>query len=240
MKIKFEFFLSGFSNFAFMFQYILAVEALQLLSTPSSNNPSQTSETPNSLPHHTDQELTSPYLQPPPLNKHCAQAIKPRALLQYIPPNSLFDPETSKLLHSQDDTILNELTRTLSANILNYETNKGKLPPAHHINYRSLSIGTSSSMDICLESDQCQFLSEKHACIYYDEQTNHYELLNYSEYGTVVDNFLYGLDLDPSDSEEFTVENDSIQKGTIEVIKLFMWLIIIRNINVLLPWFNLI
>ncbi len=76
------------------------------------------------------------------------------------------------------------------------------LPPAHHMTYRTLTIGTASNMDICLDTNKCDFISDKHAYIYYDEQTNHYELLNYSENGTVVDNCLYGYDLDPSDRDD--------------------------------------
>ncbi len=65
-------------------------------------------------------------------------------------------------------------------------------------------------MDICLETNKCDFISDKHACIYYDEQTNHYELLNYSEHGTVVDNCLYGFDLDLTNGdEEETALSDS-------------------------------
>lgn len=84
-------------------------------------------------------------------------------------------------------------------------------------------------MDVCLTKyGHCNFISGKHACIFYDEvsscivffqevhvgqfsfffrhilntviscvfsqNTKHYELLNYSEHGTTVDNVLYSCD----------------------------------------------
>ncbi|XP_070571752.1 PHD finger protein 12-like [Ptychodera flava] len=61
--------------------------------------------------------------------------------------------------------------------------------------YRALHIGTGSDMDVCLTNfGHCNFVSAKHACIFYDETTKHYELLNYSEHGTTVDNVLYSCD----------------------------------------------
>ncbi|XP_014670944.1 PREDICTED: PHD finger protein 12-like isoform X2 [Priapulus caudatus] len=70
----------------------------------------------------------------------------------------------------------------------------GKGQP-HSMVYRSLSIGTGADMDLCLTSyGHCNFISAKHACIFYDETTKHYELLNYSEHGTTVDNVLYSCD----------------------------------------------
>lgn len=82
-------------------------------------------------------------------------------------------------------------------------------------------------MDVCLTKyGHCNYVSGKHACIFYDEvsggsccqrlslplpalapsrcdcalvppfsqSTKHYELLNYSEHGTTVDNVLYSCD----------------------------------------------
>lgn len=141
----------------------------------------------------------------PPLNKHCSEAIKPRALLQYIPASSVLNSANQQT----QDPILYEISQTLNANILNYQKNKQTLPPASHLNYRSFNVGTSSTMDLILEN-KCDYLSDKHACIYYDEQTNHYELLNYSENGTVVDNCLYGFNLDPTDTEESSSDSEEI------------------------------
>ncbi|XP_061461509.1 PHD finger protein 12 isoform X2 [Rhineura floridana] len=61
--------------------------------------------------------------------------------------------------------------------------------------YRTLYIGTGADMDVCLTNyGRCNYVSGKHACIFYDENTKHYELLNYSEHGTTVDNVLYSCD----------------------------------------------
>jgi hypothetical protein len=55
--------------------------------------------------------------------------------------------------------------------------------------YRTLYIGTGADMDVCLTNyGHCNYVSGKHACIFFDENTKHYELLNYSEHGTTVDN----------------------------------------------------
>lgn len=79
-----------------------------------------------------------------------------------------------------------------------------------------------ADMDVCLTNyGHCNYISGKHACIFYDEvcccwrrvdsaaadlgltlplfcvstqNTKHYELLNYSEHGTTVDNVLYSCD----------------------------------------------
>uniref|UniRef100_A0A1A8DI11 PHD finger protein 12 n=1 Tax=Nothobranchius kadleci TaxID=1051664 RepID=A0A1A8DI11_NOTKA len=61
--------------------------------------------------------------------------------------------------------------------------------------YRTLYIGSGADMDVCLTNyGTCNYVSGKHACIFYDENTKHYELLNYSEHGTTVDNVLYSCD----------------------------------------------
>ncbi|KAK0135116.1 PHD finger protein 12 [Merluccius polli] len=71
-------------------------------------------------------------------------------------------------------------------------TGKGE---AVNMCYRTLYIGTGADMDVCLTNyGHCNFISGKHACIFYDENTKHYELLNYSEHGTTVDNVLYSCD----------------------------------------------
>ncbi|KAI1903661.1 hypothetical protein AGOR_G00029500 [Albula goreensis] len=67
--------------------------------------------------------------------------------------------------------------------------------------YRSLYIGSGADMDVCLTNyGHCNYVSGKHACIFYDENTKHYELLNYSEHGTTVDNVLYSCDFSEKSS----------------------------------------
>lgn len=68
--------------------------------------------------------------------------------------------------------------------------------------YRSLYIGTGADMDVCLTKyGHCNYVSGKHACIFYDENTKRYELLNYSEHGTTVDNVLYSCDFSEKTSQ---------------------------------------
>nr|KAG5713321.1 hypothetical protein BaRGS_007848 [Batillaria attramentaria] len=46
--------------------------------------------------------------------------------------------------------------------------------------YRTLSVGTGADMDVPLyQFGHCNFISSKHAVIFYDEMTRHFELLNY-------------------------------------------------------------
>ncbi|CAF4077747.1 unnamed protein product [Adineta steineri] len=76
--------------------------------------------------------------------------------------------------------------------------------------------GSSSLNDICLkdfyQSHSCPYISEKHACLYYDQKHNLFELLNYSEYGTIVNNFRYGLDIRINDDRNNQQENDNFKK----------------------------
>uniref|UniRef100_A0A023GGR2 Putative phd finger protein 12 n=1 Tax=Amblyomma triste TaxID=251400 RepID=A0A023GGR2_AMBTT len=61
--------------------------------------------------------------------------------------------------------------------------------------YRTFNLGSGADMDVCLgDFGHCDFVSAKHACVFFDEISKHYELLNYSEHGTTVDNVLYSCD----------------------------------------------
>jgi hypothetical protein len=82
-----------------------------------------------------------------------------------------------------------------------------------HMVYRTFSIGTNENSDLCLAKygKICEYASNKHACIYYDEYSNHYELLNYSENGTVVDNILFSNDITMKqleDNDDDDVDDD--------------------------------
>ena len=78
---------------------------------------------------------------------------------------------------------------------------RASLTPLHsrrapvHMRYRSLSIGLGSGLGLDLgQFGHCNFVSPKHATIFYDELSDCYELLNYSQHGTRVDGVLYSLD----------------------------------------------
>lgn len=88
--------------------------------------------------------------------------------------------------------------------------------------------GSSGSNEICLkkfnEQRSCQFVSDRHACLYYDRKRNTFELLNYSEYGTIVNGLRYGLgnisdeedngddDDDDENESSHSKENDKLKK----------------------------
>nr|XP_034189024.1 PHD finger protein 12 isoform X1 [Osmia lignaria]XP_034189026.1 PHD finger protein 12 isoform X1 [Osmia lignaria] len=72
-----------------------------------------------------------------------------------------------------------------------FSLNKKPKPPTFMI-HKTLTIGSGPNCDLVLSNyGNCSFTSSKHAIIFFDESTRRYELLNYSEYGTVVDNVLY-------------------------------------------------
>ncbi|XP_034235871.1 PHD finger protein 12 [Thrips palmi] len=67
--------------------------------------------------------------------------------------------------------------------------------PPMPIYYRVMEVGTGGDMDICLTYyGHCNYVTAKHAVIICDEVNRHYELMNYSEHGTTVDNVLYSCD----------------------------------------------
>eukprot|EP00731_Ephydatia_muelleri_P023083 Em0015g666a len=56
-------------------------------------------------------------------------------------------------------------------------------------------IGLSSEMDVCLKDyGHCNYLSSLHACIFYDKVADEYELINYSDHGSVIDGVLLCCD----------------------------------------------
>ncbi len=91
-----------------------------------------------------------------------------------------------------------------------------------NISNRSITIGFGSKVDICLKSltknfnyhnlklKKCEFISEKHACIYYDESTNSYELLNYSQHGSYVNNNYFGFDVMHTTKKFYEDQNNEI------------------------------
>lgn len=71
-------------------------------------------------------------------------------------------------------------------------------------------------MNLSLESfGSCRFVSGHHATIFYDEMSKHFELLNYSEHGTVVDNIVYCCDVSiPASSKRLDDSKDDSDEGT--------------------------
>jgi len=78
---------------------------------------------------------------------------------------------------------------------------RASLTPLHSrkspilMSYRTLNVGSDSSCGLNLSQyGHCNYISNKHASIFYDELSDCYELLNYSHHGTMVDEVLYSLD----------------------------------------------
>lgn len=80
--------------------------------------------------------------------------------------------------------------------------------PASYMRYRTFNAGQGADMDLCLSNyGFCNYISGKHATIFYDQETRQYELLNYSEHGTIVDNVLYSCDFSEKPKQHVTSSN---------------------------------
>ena len=79
---------------------------------------------------------------------------------------------------------------------------RASLTPLHSrkspvlMRYRTLTVGLGPGAGLDLARyGHCNYLSVKHATIYYDQLADCYELLNYSQHGTRVDEVMYGLEV---------------------------------------------
>lgn len=67
----------------------------------------------------------------------------------------------------------------------------------YSIRKNSFCIGIGHQADLKLDGSSCNALSVRHCCILFDKVTGMHELLNYSEYGTLVNSLLYGCSSSP-------------------------------------------
>ncbi|XP_038217535.1 PHD finger protein 12 [Zerene cesonia] len=81
----------------------------------------------------------------------------------------------------------------------------------------SLTIGTHGECGLQLDPT-CQHVSGRHAVIFRDEVTNHFELINYSEWGSCVNGVMYACDLSHY-SDEPAVNGDGELAGLIKKTK---------------------
>lgn len=91
--------------------------------------------------------------------------------------------------------------------------------PVHQLLKPVITIGSGSEMDICLHQyGHCNYISSHHACLTLDKDNNEYELINYSEHGSIVDGVLYSCDFsDKTSSTEQTPVlflDDIISRGS--------------------------
>lgn len=64
------------------------------------------------------------------------------------------------------------------------------------LTFRTFKIGLGSKVDLDLSTyGPCNCISELHATIFFDQYSRTFELLNYSEFGSVVDNLIYSGDV---------------------------------------------
>ncbi|CAH1994433.1 unnamed protein product [Acanthoscelides obtectus] len=83
-----------------------------------------------------------------------------------------------------------------------------RFPEAVAMRYKVLNIGKGSANEVNLENfGYCNYISPKHAVIFFDEYTNHYELINYAPCGTYVNNVLYSNNTSTK-RPEVTVSSD--------------------------------
>lgn len=134
------------------------------------------------------------------LDERLIQILAWQRLQQLVPSmsqktnNTLPNKKTTSISGSASSTVLSSVgAPEVRARALFCPLSGRGLPV--QMPYRVLHIGTGADMDVCLTNyGHCNFVSPKHACIFYDEMSRMYELLNYSEHGTTVDNVLYSCD----------------------------------------------
>lgn len=65
-----------------------------------------------------------------------------------------------------------------------------------YMQYRTVDIGTGPEVHLNLRDfGHCNSLSDRHATLFYDELSGHYEVVNYGVAGTTVDECLYAMDV---------------------------------------------
>ncbi|XP_063628671.1 PHD finger protein 12 [Cydia splendana] len=82
-----------------------------------------------------------------------------------------------------------------------------------------LTFGADSSCDVVLDPTQCRYVSRLHATIFYDEVTRHFELINYSEWGSRVDGVLYAMDVSEREAPVVDDEGEARAKAVRDVVR---------------------
>ncbi|XP_020297781.1 PHD finger protein 12-like isoform X2 [Pseudomyrmex gracilis] len=126
------------------------------------------------------------------LERSALEVLASQAIWQLIHPDE--EPKLCQETYNMDLNFLISLDPNARA-ALCFVGSEHK-PPAF---IRSvLQIGNGPNCDLVLaEYSNCRFISSIHAILFYDKLSNCFEILNYSEYGTVVDNTLYSVFYDP-------------------------------------------
>ncbi|XP_049581006.1 PHD finger protein 12 isoform X2 [Syngnathus scovelli] len=166
---------------------------LQIESMSNNIKPSDTITSQEQCPNNAESPSSNPGIELGMLDIEMIKLLAWQRVQQLFPSKAHSTLPTDASDALKPPPSLPDYQKKLQARAVFYPlTGKGK---AVSMCYRTLYIGSGADMDVCLPNyGHCNFISGKHACIFYDENTKHYELLNYSEHGTTVDNVLYSCD----------------------------------------------
>lgn len=104
-----------------------------------------------------------------------------------IPKLPLVPPPT------QNETTEPPKPTRLTPSLILVHLNAGKIMEFQR---RSIDVGLGGSYSLDLSKlGSCERVSTRHATIYYDQIRSRWELLNYGEYGTLVNGVVYGCDI---------------------------------------------
>ncbi|KAF2904731.1 hypothetical protein ILUMI_01446 [Ignelater luminosus] len=112
----------------------------------------------------------------------------------YLEASALLCPVISKHFYNVRTLQIDPLCIRHDESFLGYRpTVSTRFPEASAMIYHTLNIGQSAANDIQLSNfGYCNYISPRHATIFFNEITEQHELLNYSCYGTFINNTLYG------------------------------------------------
>nr|XP_022920413.1 PHD finger protein 12 isoform X2 [Onthophagus taurus] len=115
---------------------------------------------------------------------------KPRSNLRA---RAMLCPVISKYFYNVRTSDVDSVDVRHDASFMGFRpTVSARFPEATAMRYRSINIGRGSANDLELDRyGHCNYVSPKHAVIFFDEHTKSYELMNYSCYGSYVNNVLY-------------------------------------------------
>ncbi|KAJ8984140.1 hypothetical protein NQ317_017790 [Molorchus minor] len=173
---------------------LLAYQRIQqLINTPSYPNslfPAHLKEKLHQMP------LPSELLTPADIDRISRVFSSPKKKLKpksTIRARAMLCPVVSKHFYNVRTTEVDPTDVRHDASFMGFRpTVSTRFPEAVAMRYRVLNVGKGSANDVDLDKfGYCNFIVAKHAVIFYDEYTKHYELINYSPYGTYVNNVLY-------------------------------------------------
>ncbi|XP_072392696.1 PHD finger protein 12 [Diabrotica undecimpunctata] len=173
---------------------LLAYQRIQqLLNSPSSANNMFSPAVREKLSHMT---YPSELLTPADIDRISRVFSNPKKKTKSKPTiraRAMICPVVSKYFYNLHTTEVDSTDVRHDASFMGFRPTKSvRFPEAIAMRYRVLNIGKGSANEVNLEKfGICSNIVPKHAVIFYDDYTNHYELINYSPYGTYVNNVLY-------------------------------------------------